>query len=195
MQYNIEDNIDFYSELLKLKTYPEETKQTNEDEYNHTDVCLISNTKLTHNYVTLICGHKFNYIPLYYDIYNHKTKYNIKEKMCDKLKYYQIRCPYCRIKQNELLPYYPELIPDKIHGVNNIDENYLIVNNDYKFKMFSKYSQIKIKKCVPISNDNMFLCETILKYGVNKGEKCNKTIYKEHYCKRHYTLNNKITKE
>jgi hypothetical protein len=193
MQYNIEDNIDFYSELLKIQSNTTDTDKTQLQD-NVDDLCLISNTILTDNYVTLICGHKFNYIPLYYDIYNHKTKYNIKEKTYDKLKYYEIRCPYCRKKQNELLPYYPELIPDKIHGVNYIDENYLMVVNDYKDNIFSKYSQKKKKKTTP-SPDNTLLCQTILKYGLNKGEKCNKHIFNENYCKRHYTLNNKVIKD
>ena len=98
MKYNIEDNIDFYSELLKIKNNTEDPQLTDYGD----DVCLISNEKLTENSVTLICGHKFNYIPLYYDIYNHKTKFNMKEKTDTKLKYYEIRCQYCRKKQNKL---------------------------------------------------------------------------------------------
>lgn len=188
MQYNIEDNIDFYSELLKIKANAPESQLKDDGEH----LCLISNTKLTDKYLTLTCGHKFNYIPLYYDIYNHKTKYNMKEHMHDRLKYDEIRCPYCRKKQNGLLPYCPELIPDKIHGVNTIDEKYLMFINDYKIRIVSKYSKIKKKKCP--SNDNTLLCETILKYGINKGHKCNKPIINDHYCKRHYTLNNKIIK-
>jgi hypothetical protein len=187
MKYNIEDNIDFYSELLKLKSNLEEPQIKDDCE----DVCLISNTKLTDNYISLTCGHKFNYIPLYHDIYNHKTKYNMKETPYNKLKYYEIRCPYCRTKQNKLLPYYPELISDKVHGVNYIDDKYLIFVNDYKIKILSKYSQIKKKKCASPSNVNTLLCETILKYGLHKGEKCNKHIFQDNLCKRHHTLNNK----
>ena len=188
MKYNIEDNIDFYSELLKIKNNTEDPPLTDYGD----DVCLISNEKLTENNVTLICGHKFNYIPLYYDIYNHKTKFNMKEKTDTKLKYYEIRCPYCRKKQNKLLPYYPDLIHDKIHGVNHIEENYAMFVNDYKIKIVSKYSPIKKLKIPTPSNDNILLCETILKYGVNKGGKCNKPIFKEQFCKRHHALNNKV---
>jgi hypothetical protein len=190
MQYNIEDNIDFYSELLKIQNGMEEPQLKDDGE----DVCLISNTQLTDNYVTLLCGHKFNYIPLYHDVYNHKTKYNTKENNNDRLKYYEIRCPYCRKKQNKLLPYYPELISEKTHGVNNIDANYLMFVDDYKIRILSKYSkQMKIKNnsSAP-SVDNSLLCGSILKYGINKGGKCNKPIFKDHFCKRHYTLNNKI---
>lgn len=188
MQYNIEDNIDFYSELLKIKTDTEDPQL--KDDGN--ELCLISNNKLTDNYVTLLCGHKFNYIPLYHDIYNHKTKYNTKEN--DRLKYYELRCPYCRKKQNKLLPYCPELIPEKTHGVNDIDANYLMFVDNYKIRIISKYSQqMKKKKTPPPSNDNSLLCETILKYGINKGTKCNNPIFKDHFCKRHHTLHNKTT--
>jgi hypothetical protein len=196
MQYNIEDNFDFYSELLKIKNGMEEPKLKEDGE----NVCLISNIQLTDKYVTLTCGHKFNYIPLYHDVYNHKTKYNTKENNIDRLKYYEIRCPYCRKKQNKLLPYYPELISEKTHGVNNIDANYLMFVNDYKIRILSKYSKQMKKKnnsSEPSgpegpSIDNSLLCGSILKYGIHKGEKCNKNIFKDNYCKRHYTLNNKI---
>ena len=191
MQYNIEDNVDFYSELLKIKNGSKDAELKDQCE----DICLISNNQLTDNYVTLLCGHKFNYIPLYHDVYNHKTKYNIKENNNDKLKYYEIRCPYCRKKQNKLLPYYPDLISEKTHGVNNIDANYLLFVDDYKIRILSKYSKQMKKNNIPSgpSVDNSLLCETILKYGMNKGEKCNKNIFKDNYCKRHYTLNSQIT--
>jgi hypothetical protein len=193
MKYNIEDNIDFYSELLKIKNDFEPTETDLIDACE--DICLITNNKLTDNHVSLLCGHKFNYIPLYHDIYNHKTKYNMKERNHDKLKYYEIRCPYCRKKQGQLLPYYPDIMPDKTHGVNYINPEYVMSYNNYSNNMLlSKYSKMNKKKCPPCppSNDNAFLCVSILKYGVNKGTKCNKHVFKEEYCKRHYTINNKI---
>ena len=40
------------------------------------NLCLISNTILEKNYITLECGHKFNYMPLYYELlYQKKKKY------------------------------------------------------------------------------------------------------------------------
>jgi hypothetical protein len=66
------------------------------------------------------CGHKFNYEPLYNDVLNHKKKYNNMERCI--LKTIEIRCPYCRKVQKNLLPYCPELGLDKVHGVNYIDE-------------------------------------------------------------------------
>jgi hypothetical protein len=110
-KYKIEGNIDFFSELYK---------SLDEDEDDGDDTCLISNQKLTERYVKLNCGHSFNYLPLLNDIKNHKEKFNNLEGSHSKLKQDEIRCPYCRNKQTDLLPYYEDLYPDKIHGVNCI---------------------------------------------------------------------------
>jgi hypothetical protein len=67
------------------------------------------------------CGHKFNYLPLYFDLKNHKQKFNGMESTASHLKIDEIRCPYCRKKQKGVLPYYEELGLAKINGVNNIN--------------------------------------------------------------------------
>jgi hypothetical protein len=117
--YNIEGNIDFFSELYKSLDIDENESKTEEDE----NLCLITNEELKDYFVKLSCGHKFNYIPLYNDIKNHKNKFNYLEGKISHLKIDEIRCPYCRNKQNELLPYHEELGLAKIHGVNFIDDN------------------------------------------------------------------------
>ena len=38
------------------------------------NVCLISNSNLENNYITLDCNHKFNYMPLFNEIVYQKTK-------------------------------------------------------------------------------------------------------------------------
>ena len=116
MKYNIEGDIDFYSELYKCL----------EQDLNDADsenICLITNEPLVENYVKLECGHTFNYLPLYYDIYNHKKKFNSMETSYGHLKINEIRCPYCRNKQNGVLPYYEALQLEKVNGVNIICEN------------------------------------------------------------------------
>ena len=67
-KYNIEGGIDFFAELYKSLDNEESKEKTEEDN----NKCLISNQLLTDKHVTMKCGHKFNYIPLYYDILNHK---------------------------------------------------------------------------------------------------------------------------
>jgi hypothetical protein len=126
-KYFIEENINFYEELYKSLDKEEDTN-------NDTNCCLISNLPLTENYVTMCCGHKFNYQPLFYDILNHKKKFNSMERHY--LKSSDIRCPYCRNVQKKLLPYvegYP-----KVHGVNYYDEN------TSKIKYSCKMNSIKL---------------------------------------------------
>ena len=113
-KYNLEGGIDFYSELYKSLDIDE----CNEKNANDENMCLITNLPLTDKYVSLNCGHKFNYIPLYNDIVNHKKKFNYLEGTYSKLNANEIRCPYCRKKQEGLLNYYEDLGLAKIHGVN-----------------------------------------------------------------------------
>ena len=64
--------------------------------------CLITQTPLYSDHVTLVCGHKFNYDAIFNDVYNHKKRFH--ELETSRLKDTQIRCPYCRNIQNCLLP-------------------------------------------------------------------------------------------
>lgn len=116
-KYNIEGGINFYNELYKSLDVEENQHKTNED----LNMCLITNQPLTENHIKLLCGHQFNYLPLYLDIKNHKQKFNNLEGDVNRLNSNEIRCPYCRNKQPELLPYYECLNLAKIHGVNYIN--------------------------------------------------------------------------
>ena len=123
-KYNIEGNIDFYSELYKSLDIEENEHKTEED----SKLCLITKQPLIDKYFEMNCGHKFNYLPLYLDIKNHKQKYNGMESTSCQLKKDEIRCPYCRKKQTGILPYYEELGLTKINGVN-------IINNEIVTKL------------------------------------------------------------
>jgi hypothetical protein len=142
-KYEIEENIDFFNELNKALNNEKDTN----DEYNNK--CLISNQPLVDKFIEMDCGHKFNYIPLYNDLINHKTKYNYHEQL--KLSIHEIRCPYCRKKQQNLLPYYKELGVKKINGVNYKEYTYYcqykIPNKYFKeYKPETKYN-MKLKNC------------------------------------------------
>ena len=106
MNYIIEDNIDFFSELNK--ELPD-----NSDENN---ICLLTHQPLEDNYIPLDCGHKFNYIPLYNEICNQKKENYLETTY---LRINQIKCPYCRNITNKLLPYIEH--KDVVHkrGVNS----------------------------------------------------------------------------
>ena len=116
-KYNIEGGINFYETLYKML----DENEIIEDDTKNQNLCLISNEPLIENYVTMECKHKFNYLPLFNDIKNHKKKFNSLET--NFLKNNQIRCPYCRNKQNILLPYYEHMGTNmKVVGVNIMPE-------------------------------------------------------------------------
>jgi hypothetical protein len=127
-KYNIEGGIDFFSELYKSLDIEENEQKTDEDN----NICLITNQQLQDKFVELECGHKFNYIPLFNDLKNHKQKFNNMEGGNTKLKTNEIRCPYCRNKQEGVLPYYDDLNLSKINGVNYYNPTLnTSSNNDY----------------------------------------------------------------
>jgi hypothetical protein len=140
-KYNIEGGIDFFSELYKSLDIEENEQKTEEDN----NLCLITNQPLEDKFVQLICGHKFNYKPLYIDIKNHKQKFNNYEGHTSKLKLNEIRCPYCRTKQNTVLPYYEELGLKKINGVNMFDPSLML-------KYYNSNNYIYPKCCYLIPN-------------------------------------------
>ena len=129
-KYNIEGGIDFYSELYKSLDVEENEHKTEED----AKLCLITNQPLTEKHFEMVCGHKFNYLPLYFDLKNHKQKFNGMESTASHLKHNEIRCPYCRKKQTGILPYYEELGLPKINGVNDINVNIINVNTSSSYK-------------------------------------------------------------
>jgi len=131
-KYIVEGGLNFFDELNKSLNIEEP------EENDVQDMCLISNTELTNNYVTLDCNHKFNYEPLYNDILNHKTKYNSLERR--QLKIMEIRCPYCRHIQAKLLPQCDGF--ENTHGVNYIDD-YLMTPSGH----FSLINGYKIGTC------------------------------------------------
>ena len=149
LKYN---NSDFLKELNEQLNEDLNEKNINEN------ICLISKEKLEDNHITLPCSHKFNYLPLYNEICEQKTKPNPLEVV--HLLFNQMKCPYCRTIINGLLPY------------QNI--------NDVKKKCGVNYP---LKYCLPI-----YKCEWIYKNGKLKGNTCNKVagLYNNNcYCNKH----------
>jgi hypothetical protein len=180
MKYNIEGNIDFFSELYKSLDIEDNPNKVDTDN----NLCLITNQPLTDKFIELKCSHKFNYIPLYNDIYNHKKKFNNMESSATLLKVNEIRCPYCRKKQLGVLPYYPELISEKINGVNFYDNTI-----ELKAPLTSIYTFGKCEFTIstPLTETNKFLNLICPITHVTKSICDNKT-----YCWRHIKMINKI---
>ena len=117
-KYNIEGSIDFFTELYKSLDDEDEEKDTDQE-----NLCLITNLPLNDKFFKMDCGHKFNYVPLYLDIKNHKQKFNGMEGNSSRLNKNEIRCPYCRNRHKGVLPYYEELGLARIDGVNYVNPN------------------------------------------------------------------------
>lgn len=139
--YKMEGNIDFFAELYK--SLDSDAEHSDEDD----NVCLITNEPLIENFVKLNCGHSFNYLPLYKDLMNHKNKFNNMESSATVSNHNEIRCPYCRKKQTELLPYYDMIGVKKIHGVNYFDLEK--INNKYSTHSYYNTYQQSCKFCIP----------------------------------------------
>jgi hypothetical protein len=136
--YTIEGNIHFQTELYKL---------LDEDSDDEDNLCQITGLELIDKYLTLECGHKFNYKALYTEICKQRFEFktydpNLLTKK-DQLKFreskldYFIKCPYCRNIQFTILPYYEELGLTKIYGINSLDkqlttEKFLPLNNSHQ---------------------------------------------------------------
>ena len=141
----------------------------NESNDDDNEICLISNLPLEKNYITLPCGHKFNYTPLFNEVKNQKN-YNILET--SRIKKYQIKCPYCRTIVNNLLPFHYIYKQPRI--------NY--VNMPVKYSLESLPCQYILKSGVNCNNfcSNKTACHT--EYGT--------------LCNKHYLFNiNKKIKE
>jgi len=62
--YEIDGDIDFFEELKKMS----HQKTCSESQIPDSDRCLITDEKLRKDHITLECGHKFNYVPLFKDV-------------------------------------------------------------------------------------------------------------------------------
>jgi hypothetical protein len=100
MNYIIENNIDFFSEI---------NNENNNNNDSNEDMCLISGEKLNENFITLNCKHKFNYYPLYKEVISQKKKNHYSTTNIGPA---QLQCPYCRNIQQGILPYIPYALVD-----------------------------------------------------------------------------------
>jgi hypothetical protein len=196
-KYMFEDGTEINYNQIMLNN-----NDNNDNNNNNINICLISNEPLTANYVSLKCGHSFNYLPLYKDVINCKKKNQNDDNF---LKFNEIKCPYCRKKHQGLLPFIDDINCEKKHGINFIDNDkiccYKQASNVCYFLPFKKLKDgynycnkhanmmSKILKVSEhqntVQND---LCIQILKSGLRKGEPCGKNEFKEKLCKRHYYL-------
>jgi hypothetical protein len=108
--------------------YEELKKMMEKDDEDESDLCKITLTPLLSDFVTLECGHKFNYDAIFNEIYQQKCIFNtytwmsainqIEAKFENKKECtYFIRCPYCRNIQFSLIP--PKEGCKSVYGINS----------------------------------------------------------------------------
>ena len=158
--------------------------QISPDTDNTDNICLITKEKLQPNHITLNCKHKFNYLPIYYEVVNQKNKQNnIYETT--KLLTNEIKCPYCRAITYKLLPYIPYPSVKVVKNVNSYITSSYNINPDYF---------LYAPKCCHGGPETENSCQ---KYGVYY-EKENLLLCPQHYktyLLKQKTGNKKIAKE
>jgi hypothetical protein len=111
---------DFFNKLKWMT----QSQCMRDDSVNDTDTdnnCLLTKEALNDIHVTLNCGHKFNYIPLYKEVVIQKTSAGMTTNgyynSCT-LRLNEMKCPYCRRVQDKLLPFLNYDNIKKLRGVN-----------------------------------------------------------------------------
>ena len=101
----VEGGFDFWSELANDEPEAPVTD----------DHCLLTQEPLTLNYITMPCGHKYNYVAICKEISNMKSPKTYYYNSGIKLARNQTFCPYCRKIFNQLLPKIPwtDFVPAK----------------------------------------------------------------------------------
>ena len=151
MNNNLLNNMDLLNHFIK-----NDIKETSS---NDNEVCLITNTILEKNHITLDCNHKFNYIPLYYELLYQKRKKILDNK---NLKINQIKCPYCRNITNKLIPYYKYYDVKSLSGINYPEKYCMKINECSYIK-----NNVKCNNSACNTKYGLF-CNKHLKYNINE---------------------------
>ena len=69
-EYELECDIDFFKELKQMSSSSSSSSKESEQQsaVDTTPRCLIADDKLNKDHITLECGHKFNYVPLFKEV-------------------------------------------------------------------------------------------------------------------------------
>lgn len=150
--------MNFYEILLEELS---NTKVDNNEDTNEKTICLITKEKLQDNFITLDCGHRFNYVALYHELLKQKTNPNLLEIVTIKIN--ETKCPYCRQITPKILPFIDISGVKVIKGVTS-PKTFAMKLND---------------------------CEWIFLNGKKKGTQCKCSAIKTNtgtYCKLHETI-------
>ena len=113
------------------KIFFKELHNDNDDLVENDDMtCYITGEVLSKHSVQLECGHKFNYKPLFNSICSLLPLFKGESYI---INHTYIICPYCRHKQNTILPYYEELNLPRIMNINSTSIEHKYVYKDLKY--------------------------------------------------------------
>jgi len=200
LHYEVEDGLDLnFFEALKCMQSVQSVQSA--QPLVEENACLITNVPLSSFHVTLECGHKFNYEPLYQEVMRQKGRmgiYNYHEK----IGLHQIKCPYCRTLTNHLMPWignHPVI--KRLMGVNspasmcmpgvkcsldkcNVNAFYEHENKPYCMRHHKAASKPKPKP-VPKKKSTAARCCAEIQTGKNKGTRCSMNAVESSLCKKH----------
>jgi len=147
--------------LVNNQLFFDQLNNSDSDDDDEKNICLISCSPLKKNYITLPCNHVFNYIDMVKALTKQKSRNSMNTL---RLKTNELQCPYCRNVYQNILPFIPsEEFPNKIFGVTS-PKNYCM---------------------------NCFPCQWKLKSGQNKGNVCGCSGYENNngtFCSKHHKL-------
>lgn len=159
---------DFFNKLKFMTQCNESIENVNID-----SCCLLTKEALNDIHVTLNCGHKFNYIPLYKEVVIQKTSAGITSNgyynSCT-LRLNEVKCPYCRSVQDKLLPFLNYDDIKRLRGVNGPESLCMKARMCEYIETANKKKKKNTKKEISDS------CECNAIHLVNG-------VY---YCKKHY---------
>ena len=204
--YEVENglDLDFFAALKNMQQSAEP-----EPEPECENACLITNVPLDAFHVTLHCGHKFNYEPLYQEVIRQKGRLGI-HNYHEKIGTHQIKCPYCRTHTNQLLPCIVGQHPviKRLNGVNapvslcmpgiKCSYNSCKVNAFYEHnsKPYCLRHHAKAKESTPTATKFIqasVKCVAEIQTGKNKGKQCSLNAMQcdtvPHLCKKHSKCN------
>jgi len=159
---------DFFNKLKFMTECNESIENINID-----SCCLLTKEALNDIHVTLNCGHKFNYIPLYKEVVIQKTSAGMTTNgyynSCT-LRLNETKCPYCRRVQDKLLPFLNYDNVKRLRGVNGPESLCMKARMCDHIETNQKSKKKNTKKEISDS------CECNAIHVVNG----------VHYCKKHY---------
>jgi len=207
MNYII-DGFDFFAELKKEHVAapneaPNEAQaQAQAEQAVDDNPCLITNEPLIKYNIELICGHKFNYIPLFKEVRSQKNLKRFRSH-ANRLRINEFQCPFCRTTQTQLLPFIHELDVYQCIGVNSPKRYCMFITKcNWIMKSGARKGQQCDVKCNNTHCDKHSVliehhetvgkglastskCVALLKTGKNKGLQCAHMAFENDLCKRH----------